>query len=180
MSKKHAISPEDRALFRDAVGPVKRLQHERSPHRPHRRPAPEPHSTRADEARVLETLLDGDFEPAELDSGEELAYRREGVQRAVLRRLRRGQYRVGAVIDLHGMNVATARAELAGFLRSAKREHMTCVRIIHGKGRRSRHKGPVIKAKVNHWLRQRDDVLAFCSARPVDGGSGAVYVLLGR
>jgi DNA-nicking Smr family endonuclease len=55
---------------------------------------------------------------------------------------------------------------------------MTCVRIIHGKGLRSRHKGPVIKTKVNTWLRQRDDILAFCSARPVDGGTGAIYVLL--
>jgi DNA-nicking Smr family endonuclease len=58
---------------------------------------------------------------------------------------------------------------------------MTCIRIIHGKGKRSRNnKGPVIKTKVNHWLRQRDDVLAFCSARPIDGGTGAIYVLLRR
>ena len=67
------------------------------------------------------------------------------------------------------------------FIHSSRREHMTCIRIIHGKGKRSRNnKGPVIKTKVNHWLRQRDDVLAFCSARPIDGGTGAIYVLLRR
>ena len=78
------------------------------------------------------------------------------------------------------MTVNTAREALALFLRDVRREHQTCVRIIHGKGKGSRHRGPVLKQKVNHWLRQRDEVLAFCSARPVDGGSGALYVLLRR
>jgi len=76
------------------------------------------------------------------------------------------------------MTVATARIELNRFLLMAQRDHYTCVRIIHGKGNRSSHKGPILKTKVNLWLRQRDDVLAFCSARPIDGGTGAIYLLL--
>jgi DNA-nicking Smr family endonuclease len=50
--------------------------------------------------------------------------------------------------------------------------------VIHGKGRGSGPRGPVLKHVVNHWLRRMDDVAAFATARPVDGGTGAVYVLL--
>jgi DNA-nicking Smr family endonuclease len=115
-----------------------------------------------------------------METGEEIYYCREGLQQTVLRKLKRGQFRVSAFLDLHGMTVTIARQALAHFLQIARRDNITCVRIIHGKGNRSRHKGPILKHKVNHWLRQRDEVLAFCSARPVDGGTGAVYVLLRR
>ena len=98
----------------------------------------------------------------------------------MLRKLRRGQFQIGPALDLHGMTVATAREALTRFLHAARREGRSCVRIIHGKGNGSRHRGPVLKLKINHWLRQRDEVLAFCSARPVDGGTGAIYVLLRR
>ena len=168
---------EDQLLFRTEVGPVKRLHHDRvdltaAP------PPPVPRLTHEDELLVREEMLYGPLEISELETGEELFYCREGIQRSVLRKLRRGQYRVHGALDLHGMNVETARRELVGFLLEAKRQRVSCVRIIHGKGKRSRNKGPVLKTKVNHWLRQRDDILAFCSARPVDGGTGAVYVLL--
>lgn len=168
---------EDLSLFRSAVGPVKRVHNDRvdlaaAP------PPPTPRLSRQDEQQVREEMLHGPLDPSELDTGEELYYCREGIQRSVLRKLRRGQYRVHQALDLHGMNVEAARRALNDFLLQAKRQHLSCVRIIHGKGKRSRHKGPVIKTKVNHWLRQRDDILAFCSARPVDGGTGAVYVLL--
>jgi len=171
--------PDDLALFRQAVGAVKRLHHNRAEHPP-AGPAPIPRSTLADERQVLKDMVSDYFEPCEPETGEELTYCREGLQHSVLRKLRRGQFRVGAALDLHGMNVAAAHQALIGFLKTAQRDNTTCVRIIHGKGNRSRHKGPVLKHKVNHWLRQRDEVLAFCSARPVDGGTGAVYVLLRR
>ncbi|MGF1529593.1 MAG: Smr/MutS family protein, partial [Candidatus Competibacterales bacterium] len=133
-----------------------------------------------DEEQVLLDMMSVLFEPGDFNTGEELIYKRPGLQNAVLRKLRRGAFKVSAVIDLHGMSVPTARSVLVKFLATARREHMTCVRVIHGKGNRSRHKGPVLKQKVNHWLRQRDAVLAFCSARPIDGGTGAVNILLKR
>ena len=179
MTKPFTLDPRDRELFRQSVGPVKPLRCDRIDPIPSH-PAPIPRFTRADERRVLDDMLSDYFEPAELDTGEELYYRAEGVQQAVLRKLRRGQFRVGAALDLHGMTVVMAREALAGFLRAARRESLSCVRIVHGKGNGSRHRGPVLKQKLNHWLRQRDEVLAFCSARPVDGGTGAVYVLLRR
>jgi DNA-nicking Smr family endonuclease len=177
MTKPFALDPRDRDLFRQAVGPVRPSRCDRiKPVLSH--PAPIPRFTLADERQVLADMVSDYFEPAELDTGEELYYRREGVQQAVLRKLRRGQFQVGAALDLHGMTVAMAREALAVFLQRARRDSLGCVRVIHGKGNRSRHRGPVLKQKINHWLRQRDEVLAFCSARPMDGGTGAIYVLL--
>lgn len=177
MSKE--LHPDEQALFRQEVGPVKRLRQDRvEPARA--APAPIPQFSLADERRVLQDMVGDYFSPAEIETGEELYYCQPGLQHSVLRKLRRGHFRVSAVLDLHGMTVANARQALTAFLRSARKENLNCVRVIHGKGNRSRHKGPVLKQQVNHWLRQRQDVLAFCSARPVDGGAGAVYVLLKR
>jgi len=173
------VDPKDRELFRQTVGAVKLLRCDRvDPALSH--PAPIPRFTQADEQQVLADMISDYFEPADLETGEELYYRREGVQQAVLRKLRRGHFRVGTALDLHGMTVATAKEALTTFLHHVRREHIHCVRIIHGKGNGSRHRGPVLKQKVNHWLRQRDEVLAFCSAPAMDGGTGAVYVLLRR
>lgn len=177
MRKPFLLDPCDRELFRQAVGPVKPLRCDRIEPTPHH-PSPIPRFTLADEQQVVVDMLSDYFEPADLETGEELYYRREGVQQAVLRKLRRGQYQVGAALDLHGLTVAAAKDALAIFLQRARRDNLTCTRIIHGKGNRSRHRGPVLKQKINHWLRQRDEVLAFCSARPMDGGTGAIYVLL--
>jgi DNA-nicking Smr family endonuclease len=107
-----------------------------------------------------------------------LVFHRPTVQPAVLRKLRRGEYRMQREIDLHGLTVAEAKAALRQFLVAALEQQVRCVRIIHGKGLRSGHRGPVLKTAVNAVLRRSDAVLAYVSARPVDGGTGAVYVLL--
>jgi DNA-nicking Smr family endonuclease len=179
MTKPFVLDPRDRDLFRQTIGAVEPLRCDRiDPVRSH--PAPIPRFTLADERQVLADMISDYFEPADLETGEELVYRRDGVQQAVLRKLRRGQFQVGAALDLHGMTVVAAREALTVFLHRARRDSLNCVRIIHGKGNGSRHRGPVLKQKINHWLRQRDEVLAFCSARPMDGGTGAIYVLLRR
>lgn len=174
-----ALDPQDRELFRQTVGAVKRLHCDRVDPAPIH-PAPIPRFTQADEQQVLTDMISDYFEPADLETGEELYYRSEGVQQVVLRKLRRGHFGVRAALDLHGMTVAAAKEALIAFLHQVRRDDISCVRIIHGKGKGSRHRGPVLKQKVNHWLRQRDEVLAFCSARAMDGGTGAVYVLLRR
>ena len=180
MTKLFELNPDDQQLFRQHVGPVKRLNNDRVEPARSNGPAPIPYSTINDERQVMQDIISGFFEPAEVETGEELQYCRDGLQQGILRKLKRGCFRVSAVLDLHGMTVVTARQALAGFLNASQRNNLSCVRIIHGKGNRSRHKGPVLKQKVNHWLRQRQEVLAFCSARPVDGGTGAIYVLLKR
>jgi len=136
-------------------------------------------SRRADEAQVLADSLALDAAELDVESGDELSYRREGVAASALRRLRRGEYAVLDELDLHGMTQDEARVALGGFLAEAAQHGRRCVRIIHGKGRGSGHRGPVLKSAVNRWLRRHGDVRAFCSARRNDGGTGALYVLLG-
>ena len=154
MTKLFTLNPQDRTLFRQAVGPIKPLHCDQINSIQYR-PAPIPHFTQADERQALTDMISDHFKPADLDIGEELYYCRDGVQQTVLRKLRRSQFQIGAVLDLHGMTVVMARETLTIF-----------------------HRVPVLKQKINHWLRQRDEVLAFCSARLVDGGTGAIYVLL--
>lgn len=170
---------EDIALFRAHVGNVRRLERLRAEPRL-RRPAPVPRQTMADERQVMEDMFSDEYHPCAHETGEELYFARPGLQHKLLRKLRRGQYRVGAELDLHGMTVQVARQALVEFLQHCRECDRRCVRIIHGKGNGSRNRGPVIKTMVNRWLRQRDEILAFCSTPPHDGGTGAVYVLLKR
>lgn len=170
----------DLELFRAAMRQVRPLNVDESPNTDSPRPAPVPLQRLADERAVVQALLlpgDGVSIPFN-ETGEELVYLRAGLQRRVLRRLRRGYYRVTAELDLHGMTATTAHQALTRFLSHCRRRDYRCVRIVHGKGRRSSNRGPILKGKVDRWLRQRAEVLAFCSARPVDGGTGALYVLL--
>jgi DNA-nicking Smr family endonuclease len=107
-----------------------------------------------------------------------LSFQRAGVRIDVMRRLRRGLYPVDDELDLHGLTQSAARNQLADFLAHSRDGGLRCVRIIHGKGYRSGARGPVLKIAVNLWLRRHMDVMAFVSARAIDGGAGAVYVLL--
>jgi DNA-nicking Smr family endonuclease len=107
-----------------------------------------------------------------------LSFQRAGVRIQTLRRLRRGLYPIDDELDLHGLTQTAARDLLAEFIERSRERGCRCVRIIHGKGYRSGTRGPVLKAAVNLWLRRHMDIMAFVSARPIDGGAGAVYVLL--
>jgi len=145
-----------------------------------KRPAPEaiPRSAAADERAVMAELLADPVNIEELEYGETLSYRAEGVQEGIIRRLRRGHYRIDGNLDLHGYNRHQARLAVIDFLAECHDHMRRCVRIVHGKGNGSPNSGPVLKAHVDSWLRRRKDVIAFCSAPPNDGGTGAAYVLL--
>lgn len=168
---------DDQELFRAAMRDVKRLRGA-----PTTLSAPKPLARarfkRADEREVLRESLLPPEDEASLATGDELSFRRPHVPEAVLLRLRRGQYAVDDEIDLHGLSGAEAKAAMRDFIAGAAARGMRCVRIIHGKGRRSGPRGPVLKNIVNHWLQRSDFVLAFGSARTVDGGNGATDVLL--
>lgn len=173
---------EDATLFREAVRDVKPLgrptQTGDTLARRSRRPRPTARFTRADRLAVLEESLHDEAIDPDLASGEELVFHRAGIPSGVLRRLRRGDYRVQGEIDLHGLTVTEAKQALREFLAQALIRQWRCVRIIHGKGLRSGHRGPVLKGMVGSMLRKVGPVLAYVSARQVDGGTGAVYVLL--
>jgi DNA-nicking Smr family endonuclease len=169
---------EDLRLFREAVQDVKRLSRDAEPVSGRRRPEPLARFSRADRHAVLLESLSGEAGDPELAAGDELVYHRGGVHASVLRKLRRGQYRVQAEIDLHGLTATEAKQALREFLADALDRQFRCVRIIHGKGLRSGHRGPVLKGVVSSVLRRVRPVVAYVSARQVDGGTGAVYVLL--
>ncbi len=177
--KQPRVSDEERDLFRAAVADVRPLEQDRQPPA-NPAPPPVPIKHLEDERQVLQDMLSDPDEPELLETGEELFFARPGLQQNVLRKLRRGQYSIGAELDLHGMTVVEARQQLVAFLQAVRSRDIRCVRIIHGKGNGSQQRRPILKGKVNHWLQQRDEVLAFSSARPVDGGTGAIYVLLKR
>ena len=117
-------------------------------------------------------------DPAVLDTDDELTFRRSYVRDEIFRKLQRGKFAVEAEIDLHGLRRHAAHAALRQFLNDCVQRGLHCVRVIHGKGLRSGPGGPVLKLVVDHWLRKVENVAAFAAARPADGGSGAVYVLL--
>lgn len=106
-----------------------------------------------------------------------LSFSRSGLQHKVLKQLRQGKNPIEHTLDLHGLTVDQARSTLSAFLGECESADVRYVMIVHGKGYRSKYK-PVIKPMLNRWLRNVENVLAFHSAQPADGGTGAVYVLL--
>lgn len=166
-------------LFRDAVAdavplaPTGRVVPERVP------PPAIPRQRELDEQAALAASLSDEIGIEQfLETDDALSYRRDGIGAEIVRRLRRGEWSVNGQLDLHGLRSDEARAALVAFLDRARRESWRCVRVIHGKGLGSAGREPVLKARVPRWLVQRQDVLAFCQARPNDGGSGALIVLL--
>jgi DNA-nicking Smr family endonuclease len=170
---------DDADAFREAVKDVQPLPDKgRVLHAPER-PTPLPRQREQDDRQVLADSLSAEAPlEAALESGEALAYLREGMSSQVLRKLRSGFWSVQDELDLHGLRSEEARELLAQFLAGALRRGQRCLRVIHGKGWRSQNNEPVLKRKVAAWLRQRGEVLAYCEARPAEGGSGAVVVLL--
>jgi len=179
--RSRTVSSDERALFLDAVGEVDPVG---TPNvAPVDTPKPPPRPRPQDDFETLMTsggqLSDGFARDLDLvEQGETLLYVRPGMQKNLVRRLRRGQFSRSGSLDLHGMTTEQARQAIGRFIAEHREDARRCVRIVHGKGNRSVDQRPVLKQMVNHWLPQRDDVLAFCSAPEHDGGTGAVYVLL--
>lgn len=170
-------SADDIELFRRSVGPVRKISSDRTA--PVRNtPPPRPRHRYSSEAQLPPDSFSDGFDAGSVSSEEDLLFARPGLQQRQLQRLRRGQLACSATLDLHGMTVATARGEVVEFITGCRAQQIRCVHIIHGKGYGSGGDMPVLKNRLNSWLRQHPDVLAFSSAQPRDGGRGALYVLL--
>lgn len=170
---KKPLQDADYALFRSEVEGTEPLRHEQiEPYR--KRPAPIPRPRPAEDEDDDLALLS----ESEVETHDFLLFSRPGLQLRVLQELQRGHIEPGLELDLHGLTAEYARRVLREFLAECHHRHIRCARIIHGKGFGSQQRQPVLKCKVNYWLRLREDVLAFCSATRRDGGTGAVYVLL--
>ena len=168
-----------RNVFANAVGKVHplpdrgRVLFEPEP------PPPIPVKHLLDEARVLLESISDDFDSSTLlDTDDNLSFRRPGVGPDVTRRLRKGEWAIQRQLDLHGLRTEGAREALGAFVRESARQGIRCLRVVHGKGLGSVGKTPVLKGRVQGWLIQKQEVLAFVQARPIDGGAGALVVLL--
>jgi DNA-nicking Smr family endonuclease len=178
-----ARAKAEKELFSRAIGPVKALpaKHLHKAQLAPAQPAPIPVQHQLDELAVMrEALSDGFDAETLLDTDEALSFRRPGMGPDVVRKLRRGGWSIQRQLDLHGLRREDARDALAVFIREAHKAGMRCVRVVHGKGLGSPGKTPVLKGRVQSWLIQKSEVLAFVQARPAEGGAGALVVLLAQ
>ena len=173
------VSHDPAELFRQVAGAVAPLKDKNLADVERPVPAPRPRQREEDEREVLREAIETplSFEDR-LDTGDEAAYLRTGLPRRVLTDLRRGRWVVQGELDLHGLTRDEARASLARFIALSLQQGRRCLRVIHGKGHGSPGRMPVLKHLSRGWLAQREDILAFCQARPHDGGEGALLVLL--
>jgi len=169
----------EKNLFIRAVGAVTTLDHA-----PRVSLSPQPAKPLAqqqhlDDANVLRESLSDDFDVSTLlDTDDELSYRSKGIGTDVTQKLRKGHWSLQGQIDLHGLRSDEAREALGQFIRDATKRGWRCVRVVHGKGLGSPGKTPVLKSKVQRWLVQKTEVLAFVQAKGSEGGAGALVVLL--
>ena len=174
-----AAVERQRRAFADAVGPVTPLPPHGRRHGPHKRPSPEPRQRLLDEQAALKEALSDEVDiESLLLTDDHLSFRRPGVGADVVTRLRRGHWSIQAEIDLHGLRRDEARDELAAFVRHAAQRGQRCLRVVHGKGHGSPGRQPVLKGKVQRWLGQSAEVIAFAQASGPQGGAGALIVLL--
>ena len=169
----------EKDLFVRAAGAVKPLRHARRVHLAPDQPPPIAVQQQLDEQRVLREAISDEFDATTLlDIDDALSFRRPGIGTDVTRKLRKGGWSIQGEIDLHGLRREEAREALSEFMRDAHRRGWRCVRVVHGKGLGSPGKMPVLKGKVQSWLIQKSEVLAFVQARGDEGGAGALVVLL--
>jgi DNA-nicking Smr family endonuclease len=169
----------ERRMFELSIGPVTPLPDRDRALLQRPAPEPQPRQREQDEQSALLQTMSDDFDvDSLLETDEELSFRRPEIPHGVLQRLRRGHWSLQAQIDLHGMRRDEAREALGRFLQSCNTRGLRCVRVVHGKGHGSPGREGILRVKVRRWLVQRDEVLAFVQARPLEGGAGALVVLL--
>lgn len=175
MTKK-TTPPDDALLFRNTIGAVTPIVTNTVILKPDKKPRPIPLFKPLEQVDPLQKDVEGSLET--LFQEDKIAFLAPGMQKNVLRKLRKGYYGLDADIDLHGLSSRDAQQQLLRFLHYCVEDGFRCVLIIHGKGYNSPDNQPVLKNDINLWLRQHKDVLAFCSAPPKVGGTGALFVLL--
>ncbi len=176
MSKKQ--TEQELSSFKDAVKHVKRMKNDRIDlyaHPENTRPFKD--KNQYDEG-ISQSDLSDEWQSAEVSGEEFIFFARPGLQLKTQKQLRQGKIIVEDHIDLHGLTINEARETLLEFINYAQKQQIRCIRLVHGKGYRSNTQKPVLKNKVNSWLRQHPDVLAFSSAQAKDGGSGALYIII--
>lgn len=174
MPKKYKVNELDISTFKEAVKGTKPLAQTKIRLKPNEKEPPKKSKQHTFDDEIV-LYAEDDLRNV---SGEEfIAYKHSSISNKILRKLRKGQYNVEATLDLHGMSVSHAKAALEQFLQDSLQQEIRVVVVIHGKGK---HNMPILKNKLNQWLRNVNYVLAFCSASSSHGRRGAIYVLLKR
>lgn len=174
-----AKAERERNLFTHFVGAVTPLPHADRVKLEPPPPVPRPLQHELDVQRVLQEAMSDEFDVSTLlDVDDQLSFRQRGIGLDVTRKLRSGHWSIQRQLDLHGLRSDEAREALGQFIRLSHRTGLRCVRVVHGKGLGSPGKTPVLKTKVQRWLVQKKEILAFVQARPAEGGAGALVVLL--
>jgi len=173
---KKTTSADDVLLFRNSIGKVQTIDTNTVILKPDKKPRPMPSFKPLEQVDPLQKDVEGSLET--LFQEDKIAFLVPGMQKSVIKKLRKGYYGLDADIDLHGLSSRDAQQQLLRFLHYCVEDGYRCVQIIHGKGYNSTDNQPVLKNDINLWLRQHKDVLAFCSAPPKAGGTGALFVLL--
>jgi DNA-nicking Smr family endonuclease len=166
-------------LLSGGLSRVNKLKQDKVP--PYRKPLePIPRQRLLDNHRVMEELLEASDETTSFESGDELKFLREGLSSRLLKKLRRGDFAIQEDLDLHGLVAGEAKRQTHEFINECAQDNVRAIRIVHGKGRNSAGRTPVLKNMLLGWLSKNQYVVAVCSAPANDGGTGAVYVLLGK
>ena len=173
---KKTLTSEDCDLFRQTIGNVRPVNNDKILLNTRHKPKPYPKEINTPLDYALSLVTECDLDKVGLEDS--LSYTAPGLQITVLKKLRKGFFGLDAEIDLHGLTSNTANHQLLQFIHDSSQTGCRCLHIVHGKGYRSIDQQPVLKNNLNLWLRQHQDVLAFCSAPPKAGGTGAVFVLL--
>jgi DNA-nicking Smr family endonuclease len=129
----------------------------------------------------LRALVTGEVPFDIADSDEFIEGHARGLDPRVVKRLRRGEFAIQGHVDLHGLLKDQAKSQLEAFLTGARQQGKRCVLVVHGRGLHSKDQVPVLKEALKRWMhtaRFARHVLGFSTARPHDGGAGAIYVLL--
>ena len=181
MSKRNRISEDDKTIFADwvkDVRPLKKGQDKVFSQRVNKQQKKNTNPT--EQVTQATTWSDVQFSEQMMSAADQSQVRSGGVQKQLFRKLKQGKIPIEARLDLHNNTVNQARARIEEFLLQSRYNHLRCVIIIHGKGQHNQQGKAILKSMVHHWLQQAPEVLAFSSALPQDGGTGAIYVLLKR
>lgn len=179
---KRSREEDDMSLFLSAMDGVEQITNRGEAPAPNPR-LPELIDENAEALAELAEMVAGQGDFTVADTDEYIEGAAPGIDARLLRSLRRGDFSVQANLDLHGMTQAQAKEAVDRFLLDSRRTGKRCVLIVHGRGLNSPEQVPVLKARLREWLSQKrlhNAVLAFATARPQHGGTGAVYVLLRR
>lgn len=175
MAKK-TLSAEDSALFRNTIGKVKAVESDNLILSTDKKPKPYPKQRPLNRQNSFTDAVEVTTE--KLYQEDSISFLAPGLQKNILKKLRKGFFGFDATLDLHGLTSREAQYQLSQFIHFSIEDGFRCIHIIHGKGYRSENKQPILKNDINVWLRQHKAVQAFCSTPPKDGGTGAVFVLL--